>query len=164
MLNLQTENAIFTSIMQSFNTKHGNTKYAIKGDESVFKYGWPYFLISFVLGWWGFPWGPIYTFQSLYNAFNGHEVDPTIEDMEALKSDESQSGPERFWGLLCLVPLALIAIAIYHDVNAHSTQAGTNSFDTIQYIKEQQTDFLIKYPDAAYFDQHFTQHFIMTSS
>ena len=132
--------------------KRYSKTYAIKGDESVFKYGWPYFLISFVLGWWGFPWGPIYTFQSLYNAFNGHEVDPDSDDLEIVTSDKSQGGSERFWGLLCLVPLAFMVISIYNDVNRHSTQGGSEYLDTLQYIQDEQEDFLKKHPDAAYFD------------
>jgi hypothetical protein len=28
-------------------------------------------LLSLVAGWWGIPWGPIYTIQSVYNNLNG---------------------------------------------------------------------------------------------
>lgn len=48
--------------------------YYIKSDESSFATGWQYFLISLLLGWWGFPWGPIYTIGSLCRAFTGKDI------------------------------------------------------------------------------------------
>lgn len=48
--------------------------YFIKAGESAFKYGWPNSLITFFLGWWGFPWGPIYSIGSLFNNFSGKDV------------------------------------------------------------------------------------------
>ena len=33
--------------------------------------GLPYTLISLVAGWWGIPWGPIYTIQSVYRNLRG---------------------------------------------------------------------------------------------
>ena len=40
------------------------------GENAVVK-GLPYTLISLVLGWWGIPWGFIYTPQVIYKNFNG---------------------------------------------------------------------------------------------
>jgi hypothetical protein len=53
--------------------------YFVRSGESAVAKGLPYTLLSFVLGWWGIPWGPIYTIQSLYINFRGgrditHEV------------------------------------------------------------------------------------------
>ena len=31
----------------------------------------PYILISLLFGWWGIPWGPIFTIKSLYTNLNG---------------------------------------------------------------------------------------------
>lgn len=59
--------------------------YFVKHNESAIKYGWPYFLLSFVLGWWGIPWGPIYTVQSIINAFKG--VDVTDKVIESLNNE-----------------------------------------------------------------------------
>jgi hypothetical protein len=41
--------------------------YFVRSDENQLKYGWKYMLISFLLGWWGFPWGIVYTFKSLFD-------------------------------------------------------------------------------------------------
>lgn len=48
--------------------------YFIRHDESAIKHGWPYLLASLFLGWWGIPWGPIYTLQSIYYALAGKDV------------------------------------------------------------------------------------------
>lgn len=51
--------------------------------ESVLVKGLPYTLLSLVLGWWGIPWGFIYTPMSLYhNLSGGHDV--TAEVLAAL--------------------------------------------------------------------------------
>ncbi|WP_185153882.1 hypothetical protein [Dysgonomonas sp. 520] len=55
------------------------------GDAKIAK-GWPYFLISLIMGWWGLPWGPIYTFQAFYYAFAGKNV--TDEVMASLSLTE----------------------------------------------------------------------------
>lgn len=43
----------------------------IKAGESALTPGLGYSLLSFILGWWGIPWGPIYTIGSLYTNFSG---------------------------------------------------------------------------------------------
>lgn len=49
--------------------------YVAKG-EGTFMKGLPYTLISLVLGWWGIPWGPIYTITSIIqNSSGGIEAD-----------------------------------------------------------------------------------------
>ncbi|HPO05582.1 MAG TPA: hypothetical protein PLQ36_00565 [Candidatus Gracilibacteria bacterium] len=45
--------------------------YLIKNHESSFKYAWQFILISLIFGWWGIPWGPIYTIKSLYQCLKG---------------------------------------------------------------------------------------------
>ena len=44
--------------------------------------GWVYLLISIIFGWWGIPWGPIYTIQSIFRAFTG--IDVTDEVLSSL--------------------------------------------------------------------------------
>lgn len=51
-----------------------NKVYFIRHNESAIKYGWPYLFLSFLFGWWGFPFGPIYTIQSIITAFRGNDV------------------------------------------------------------------------------------------
>jgi hypothetical protein len=41
-----------------------------QGENAVVK-GLPFSLLSLVAGWWGIPWGPIYTVQSIYNNSRG---------------------------------------------------------------------------------------------
>ncbi|HVX51447.1 MAG TPA: hypothetical protein VHB48_14880 [Chitinophagaceae bacterium] len=45
--------------------------YFIKSDEKAVAKGLPYTLMSFFLGWWGIPWGPVYTIQSLSTNLGG---------------------------------------------------------------------------------------------
>jgi len=51
--------------------KRGSDIYFIKSDESSAKYSWKYSLLTFFLGWWGIPFGPIYSVSSLYRNFTG---------------------------------------------------------------------------------------------
>jgi hypothetical protein len=41
-----------------------------QGENPVVK-GLPFTVLSLVAGWWGIPWGPIYTIQSVYNNSRG---------------------------------------------------------------------------------------------
>jgi hypothetical protein len=45
--------------------------YFIKAGESAVSKGIGFTLLTLVLGWWGIPWGPIYTIASLVNNFSG---------------------------------------------------------------------------------------------
>ncbi|MDR6920591.1 MULTISPECIES: hypothetical protein [Chryseobacterium] len=51
--------------------KRGSDIYFIKSDDVSVKYSWKYSLLTFVFGWWGFPFGPIYSISSLYSNFKG---------------------------------------------------------------------------------------------
>jgi hypothetical protein len=49
--------------------------YVIAPGERVSKLAAPYNLITLLLGWWGIPWGPIHSFQSLaVNLRGGHDI------------------------------------------------------------------------------------------
>lgn len=48
--------------------------YFVRANESPIKYGWPWLLISLLFGWWGIPWGPIYTIQAIFKSFSGKDV------------------------------------------------------------------------------------------
>ncbi|MBN8886639.1 MAG: hypothetical protein J0I77_13025 [Rudaea sp.] len=43
----------------------------VRSGESAVTKGLSYSLISFFVGWWGIPWGPIYTVGSLVSNFRG---------------------------------------------------------------------------------------------
>lgn len=45
--------------------------YFIPAGESAVSKGLPWILLSSVAGWWGIPWGPIFTIQSLITNFRG---------------------------------------------------------------------------------------------
>lgn len=45
--------------------------YFVRAGESGVLKGLPYTLITFVFGWWGIPWGPIYSIGSLYHNLRG---------------------------------------------------------------------------------------------
>jgi hypothetical protein len=45
--------------------------YFLRQGENALAKGLPFTLLSLVAGWWGIPWGPIYTIQSIYNNSRG---------------------------------------------------------------------------------------------
>lgn len=45
--------------------------YFIPAGDSVHKHGIGFTVMSLLLGWWGFPWGPIYTIGSLATNLSG---------------------------------------------------------------------------------------------
>ena len=47
--------------------------YFLRPGESAVAKGMPYTLLSLLFGWWGIPWGPIYTVSSLYKNLTGGE-------------------------------------------------------------------------------------------
>src|SRR4051812_39408590 len=65
----------------------------LKPGQSGFVKGLPYSLISFFAGWWGIPWGPIWTISTLVTNLGGGR-DVTQEVLAA------KTGPERAAALL----------------------------------------------------------------
>jgi hypothetical protein len=58
----------------------------IKPGEPLSKYRWSYTLRSLLLGWWGLPWGPIYTISMIrVNYKDGGGTDITDEVMSLLR-------------------------------------------------------------------------------
>lgn len=45
--------------------------YFIRAGQSSFGKGLPFTLITLFFGWWGIPWGPIYSFMALGTNFSG---------------------------------------------------------------------------------------------
>ena len=59
--------------------KRSSNVYFIRHEENAVLKGLPFTLLSIVLGWWGIPWGPIYTIQSLWvNLKGGRDVTQEI--------------------------------------------------------------------------------------
>jgi hypothetical protein len=58
----------------------------VRGHESSFLQGLPYSMITLFAGWWGFPFGPIFTIWSLVeNSVGGKDV--TQEVVAAIGAD-----------------------------------------------------------------------------
>jgi len=51
--------------------RRSSDAYYIPAGESSVSKGLPWTLLSLVMGWWGIPWGPIFTVQSLIVNFKG---------------------------------------------------------------------------------------------
>ncbi len=73
-------------IVMSF--KQGTDIHFVRHNESRFAKGLPWFLLSFFLGWWGFPWGFVYTPSALYTGIRGGK-DVTAEVMNFIHSQTS---------------------------------------------------------------------------
>ena len=43
----------------------------VRAGQSRALAGWPYLLITILFGWWGVPWGPIYSIQALWRNLRG---------------------------------------------------------------------------------------------
>ncbi len=65
--------------------KRSSDIYFIRAGENGTIKGLPFTGIAFLLGWWGIPWGPIYTIGSLYNNLKGGK-DVTTEVLAAVNS------------------------------------------------------------------------------
>jgi hypothetical protein len=62
----------------------------IPAGQSPTAKGMPWTLLSFFLGWWGFPFGLIYTPMVLYKNLNGG-IDVTQNVLSALSANRTQS-------------------------------------------------------------------------
>ncbi|MBI5954645.1 MAG: hypothetical protein HY865_23560 [Chloroflexi bacterium] len=63
--------------------RRSSSIYFIKAGEGAFGAGIGYTLTSLLLGWWGIPWGPIYTIGSVVTNLGGGK-DVTQEVMASL--------------------------------------------------------------------------------
>jgi hypothetical protein len=70
--------------------RRGTDVYFIKGDENAVSKGMGWTALTFFLGWWGIPWGPIYTIGSLITNFGGGK-DVTAEILAAVNASASKS-------------------------------------------------------------------------
>jgi hypothetical protein len=59
--------------------------YFVRSNEKAIVKGLPYTFLTLVLGWWGIPWGPIYSIQSLAKNLGGG-TDVTKEVIASLVS------------------------------------------------------------------------------
>ena len=80
----------FSIIVMTF--RRSSDIYFVRSQESAIKYGWPWMVISFLFGWWGIPWGPIYTIQAIFRSFSGKNV--TEDVLEGLNYQEEEEEEE----------------------------------------------------------------------
>jgi hypothetical protein len=45
--------------------------YYVRPGQTPAQFHWPYTLITLLLGWWGFPWGPAFTFGAIRDNLRG---------------------------------------------------------------------------------------------
>jgi hypothetical protein len=63
--------------------------YFIRAGEGTAGKSYTYTLLSVIVGWWGFPWGPIYTIASLATNLGGGK-DVTREVINSLHNQSNQ--------------------------------------------------------------------------
>ncbi len=71
--------------------------YLVRGKGNAVSKGWLFTLISFLFGWWGFPYGPKYTIQSIRANFKGgkdvtDEVMATVAGHVLFQETQKQKG------------------------------------------------------------------------
>ncbi len=71
--------------------KRSSNIYFITHEQNAVVKGLPFTLISLVLGWWGIPWGPIYTIQGIWVNFKGGR-DVTNEVIASMATASQKSG------------------------------------------------------------------------
>lgn len=70
--------------------------YFIRSGESAVGKGLPWILLTVVAGWWGIPWGPIYSVQSLVQNFKGGKdvTAPLMAQFESMGTKSSAAVPQ----------------------------------------------------------------------
>ena len=69
--------------------RRSSDTYFVRAGESGVVKGLPFTLLTLILGWWGIPWGPIYSVGSLYNNLRGGK-DITQEVLQSINSSATQ--------------------------------------------------------------------------
>jgi len=69
--------------------RRGSDIYFIKSGKPAFKHAFPFILITMFFGWWGIPWGPIYSIGALITNFRGGK-DITSEVIAQLNAQNPQ--------------------------------------------------------------------------
>jgi hypothetical protein len=81
--------------------KRSTDIYFVRHDSSHWKHSWPFTLLSLLIGWWGIPWGFIYTPMALYTNLSGgrdltKEVMPMYAD-NSISAQEAASMDKERW-------------------------------------------------------------------
>lgn len=76
----------FSVILMTF--RRSSNIYFIRADENAVAKGLKFTLLSAVVGWWGIPWGPIYTIGALITNLRGGK-DVTAEVMASISEQSA---------------------------------------------------------------------------
>ncbi|WP_438433674.1 hypothetical protein [Gorillibacterium sp. sgz500922] len=71
--------------------KRSSDIYFVRHHENRVGKGMKFTILSFLLGWWGIPWGPIYTIGALTRNFKGGQ-DVTDEVMASITGSSEMAG------------------------------------------------------------------------
>ena len=76
----------FSIIVMTF--KQSSDIYFIRAGESTIKHSILFTFITLIFGWWGIPWGPIYSIGALYSNITGGK-DVTQEVLNSVNASAS---------------------------------------------------------------------------
>jgi hypothetical protein len=80
----------FSVVIMSF--RRGSEIHFIRGGESTAAKSARFTLLTLVAGWWGIPWGPIYTIQALTTNFRGGK-NVTAQVLAAMNNPSQSAAP-----------------------------------------------------------------------
>jgi len=85
----------FSVVLMSF--KRRSDIYFVKSTESAALKSLKYTLLSVLLGWWGLPWGIIFTFQTLATNLGGGKdvTQPVLATLNAAAAGQAIADPRR---------------------------------------------------------------------
>ena len=137
----------FSVLIMSF--KRSSPIFFLRPGEGAFSKGATYSLISLFAGWWGIPWGPIWTLTTLATNFSGGRdvtsqvlsalglsmpattATPPVTPAEAAKRKSRQSLTLWFaWGVVALIFLGMACLGykIYENVRHMPRRPGEVEF------------------------------------
>ena len=85
----------YTIGMILYSIRKDSPPYLIRAGENAIAPGIKYSLLSFFLGWWGIPMGPLYTPAVIYSNFMG-DTDITYEFTARMKSEDARAAVRNF--------------------------------------------------------------------
>lgn len=60
---------------------------------NLFSIGSTYTIVTLLLGWWGIPWGPVYTIQTLYQNLRGGQKQTISEILKTMEKAAAATLP-----------------------------------------------------------------------
>lgn len=70
--------------------RRGSDVYFVRAGESTFSKSIAFTILSLILGWWGIPWGPIYTLGAVFTNMGGGK-DVTAEVLQSMNQSTTQA-------------------------------------------------------------------------